>query len=370
MFKRIAPFLFFVFIFSCGTMSMTSDSNEDEAMIQVDLEDYLDHPHKNKVTLSGLLDTLIYIPLKSPESLPVGTLTNVKITDSYVGCSDKENNLFLFTREGDFISKIGSMGQGPKEYVVIADFSISEKDETVSIYDIMRRKIQVYDIKGEFIKSLSYPEKISTLLQWKDSVYVGYMPWYEDRERIAFFNSEMNQTDSYYPERNIGETSEIDLFPLSELRTTGSTIHFRLPLDNCDYIMGSEAAVIKNTEILLGKYQAPVDVETNVSKFNENINGPYALGLKWIETNGTVFIQYLNQMAYHRLVYNSQDKNIYFVDEGKYPSGIDNEDNESYSFWPSWTDGEYAIGFIDADAVEGEWKQYDNPVLMLGRVKK
>ena len=68
--------------------------------------------------------------------------------------------LKLFNSQGVFLRSIGSLGQGPGEFIVISDVQIDEVNDRVYISTWMSDKILVYDLKGNLKPSISLPSKV------------------------------------------------------------------------------------------------------------------------------------------------------------------------------------------------------------------
>lgn len=69
-------------------------------------------------------------------------------------------------------------------------------------------------------------------------------------------------------------------------------------------------------------------------------------------------------MNNYRILYNSDSNLFYTVFKGKYPTGIENDIDNKYPFWPVYIKDDWAIGIISpADS------EYDNPVLQKIKIK-
>ena len=62
----------------------------------IDLRDYLDSSKKDEIALNALLDSLEYVPLQTPDELPVDVLLSVKISEDYI-YSLKQNIMHIKT---------------------------------------------------------------------------------------------------------------------------------------------------------------------------------------------------------------------------------------------------------------------------------
>jgi hypothetical protein len=64
-------------------------------------------------------------------------------------------SILVFNRDGKFQHRIGNRGQGPGEYIDIADFCIDTVSKTIYLSDFYAKKIHQYDLySGKYLKSI------------------------------------------------------------------------------------------------------------------------------------------------------------------------------------------------------------------------
>lgn len=105
------------------------------------------------VPLSSLLSSFQIIRLENTEEAltAAGQDTHVAVSDHYIlvksfraGSSCK-----LYNRNGDYITKISSQGQGPDEYFIsIYDHYLDEDNNKIYMMGLQASKILVFDLKG------------------------------------------------------------------------------------------------------------------------------------------------------------------------------------------------------------------------------
>lgn len=94
------------------------------------------------------------IKLETSSDCLIGNITRVQIVGNRIIVYDSPNNqMLVFSSEGNFINRIGRKGQGPNEYTGIHDFFI--KTDKVYIYDFNQGKILEYDLDGRHLSSVS-----------------------------------------------------------------------------------------------------------------------------------------------------------------------------------------------------------------------
>jgi hypothetical protein len=129
------------------------------------------------------------VPLSTNDNVLIGFITKVKTNGTLIFVSDIGSNLFVFNKNGDFLNKIGSKGQGPEEYVTITSFFIDEVNDYVVVVDGFTGVFLSYDFNGKFISKKQCPVdevKLSDDIFMLDDRYLllnyNVNPW----ENIAY----------------------------------------------------------------------------------------------------------------------------------------------------------------------------------------
>jgi hypothetical protein len=71
-----------------------------------------------------------------------------------------DGDIFICDRNGKALRKINRMGQGAEEYLFINGITLDEDNREIFVNEIGREKILVYDLYGEFKRSISYPNNV------------------------------------------------------------------------------------------------------------------------------------------------------------------------------------------------------------------
>ncbi len=75
-----------------------------------------------------------------------------------------QNELFCFDREtGAFKCRIGSIGEGPEEYLTVADFFYNDKEKSIGVIDSRHNSIISYDLNGKFLHSKKLEPYVSLI---------------------------------------------------------------------------------------------------------------------------------------------------------------------------------------------------------------
>lgn len=107
------------------------------------------------------------------------------VTDNYIGIRQHGGAFKLFDRKGNFISDIGTIGNGPGEYRInVYDEIIDEKNNRILLAPFMGKNINVFDLEGNFLKDIGLPHQVQKpkiSLSEEDELVLIHMPFADDR---------------------------------------------------------------------------------------------------------------------------------------------------------------------------------------------
>jgi hypothetical protein len=101
--------------------------------------------------ISELADEIEVVRLETNDNCLIKDIWKVFVTDNHIGILEHGGKPYkLFDRKGNFISQIGSIGQGPNEYISIIHSSIDETNKRVYLMPFARaNKLLCYDFDGK-----------------------------------------------------------------------------------------------------------------------------------------------------------------------------------------------------------------------------
>lgn len=168
-----------------------------------------------------------YVPLETTDSFITQAYIQ-SITPHYIVCTNyqAEGTLYLFDRKtGQGICTFNRKGQGNMEYASASLAILSESTEELFVSDMMTRKMLVYDLKGNFLRSFPFE---------KEDTYSSILE-YDDHHLIVF------------KERTQGET------PLEESK------------DACHILLSkTDGKVVKEIRIPLEKYESLILAQNGI----------------------------------------------------------------------------------------------------------
>jgi hypothetical protein len=155
-----------------------SNNQKKKNSIQViDIESNVDN--WEVANLSSFAKSIRYVPLETNDSLFLRGLGFREISGNLILIRDSEN-CFLYDSEGNFISKIGKKGRGPREYLAISNMGIGSGIKP-KIYLSQVVDILEYNIDGTFVNRYRNSLLIndtSAALRWgivRDSLIIGHV---------------------------------------------------------------------------------------------------------------------------------------------------------------------------------------------------
>ena len=114
--------------------------------------------HKNKLVLQDFMD-VEYIALETnDEFLNQGFVQDIGKEIILVRNRLSDGNIFVYDRTGKSLRKINRQGRGSEEYTNIFGITLDEENEEMLVNDISKRKFLVYDLYGNYKRSLNHKE--------------------------------------------------------------------------------------------------------------------------------------------------------------------------------------------------------------------
>jgi hypothetical protein len=116
----------------------------------------------------------------------IGEINEIQVFDNYIFVFDesKAKKLFVFDKNGKYIRQIGSLGQGPGEYVALNDFCINKEKREIYLLDNLK-KILAYDIDtGKHLRTINYELDLSRsqyITFFNNKFYMAIIPYEADK---------------------------------------------------------------------------------------------------------------------------------------------------------------------------------------------
>ena len=169
--------LFFIssFFFSCSNRQTAKYPDKGHYIID------LDGNKEEAIPYSSLFKNVQTIILETGEDCMIGSINELQVFNGYIYILDKPiaKSLFVFDMKGRFIRKIGSLGNGPGEYIQIKDFTVDTENGFIFLQDEGTR-VHKYQLDGTYVHSISIqtPRSNSYFIQfYKGILYASVIAW-------------------------------------------------------------------------------------------------------------------------------------------------------------------------------------------------
>ena len=159
--KHTVSISFLIILFltiSCLSGKERKDVEEKILIEELDIRQLSEY---NLFSYKRPIDNCRFVVLETTDESLIKEIEKVYINDDLIFIKDTNDNLFLFNMFGQFLNKIGSIGQGVEELLSFYDFYVNEKNEYVGIFDILRNRILRFSFEGKFISKHSCTKEMN-----------------------------------------------------------------------------------------------------------------------------------------------------------------------------------------------------------------
>ena len=114
----------------------------------------IDSAKDQTLSLSEIADNIEAIELEMTDNSLINGISGIRLAGDYIVVYESRS-IFLFDKTGKFVRKIGSVGQGPGEFLYIRNVATDIKNTSLFVLCRMSGKIICYDFEGKVIKESS-----------------------------------------------------------------------------------------------------------------------------------------------------------------------------------------------------------------------
>jgi hypothetical protein len=144
-----------LFIISLSLIGCHYEIKNDQNSIKVINLAALDRTVSIKISELGFED-ITYIPLETKDNCLIPIIMDIKIGNNFflVQCF---TTILEFRIDGSFVTKIGTAGRGPNEFLVAHDLEIEPRNQDIYIVDGWAKKFYIYDYYGKPKRTFASP---------------------------------------------------------------------------------------------------------------------------------------------------------------------------------------------------------------------
>lgn len=352
--------------------------------------------------LSEIADTIEFLELKTPKETIITRIWDIFPTDEFLLVFSRDG-VFKFTRDGNFVKKIGGTGQGPGEYTLAIGTDIDRRKHEIVISDVAQ-KVLFYDFDGNFLRE----EKWGYLFNIGCSDSVLWVSEYVNQtcKFIAFALNSKGDTIASIPNPHYGMKSK-------DIGTGGSMAKYLKPFYRYQgelYLKGKEINdtvyqisgkdYIPYAILEMGKYKLPVEYEAwysyddhdkygksywSVAAVGEDDRYLFLTALRCAPIDGNKYVH--NENNYRYIVYDKEKKEG-FATNGEQGTKIVDDILGGPAIWPRYITDDYYMYTIEwyelseeikkgkytlAPALEEQFKKFGystNELIVMCRKKK
>lgn len=182
----------------------------------LELSDLSKFQTKSGFGLSEISSNIDVVPLETKDESLISSIADMIITNTDILIEDVRNGVLRFSRNGDFINKIGKKGNGPDEYIMLEQIEYDEINREV--YFFTGRGIKVYSLEGHYKRIISdksvsefYDNRQGRCFLFDKYFWLnGKLPLRQGTDALwtfAVYDKNMNYIDEFY-NNNILENVE------------------------------------------------------------------------------------------------------------------------------------------------------------------
>ena len=307
--------------------------------------------------LSGIASSLEYLELKTPEDVVITGISKVvPFSEGLIVCSRRE--VCHFSMDGQFVRRIGAVGQGPGEYMMASDIEIDNKNKEIIIKDF--NSLLFYDFEGKYLRS----KQIRGMkLGVSDSViWIGDFPMF--RSKYITYAITRNSADTlanipylYYGVESVNDSNSPVAIGLSLFSTmfycNNGLLYFKGTDSNDTIWEISGTRVEPYARIDMGKYKLPLEYEPLYSNDAFRKFGHEYWGVNSVIEDDRFFYLYSEKRRFEE-----NNKPKYLIYDKKNKKGFTSKDNKDEKItddimggppvWPRWISDKYYISAIES----------------------
>jgi hypothetical protein len=199
---------------------------------------------------SDVVESSDYLLLETTSASLIGEIDKIHFDDTLIFILDKSvaEAIFIFSKKGDFLTKIANKGAAPGEFLGIRDFTLDKHSKEICLFDLQGRKVNFYTYGGVFLRSKPIPFLFSEFeFLDKDTIAFSTATAYNEHRAdvdnyfLVVGNMEGNvyRTDFAYPESD----RDFTFFNRWHLKRFGDSVWFYPRYSNIIYQVNQTGSI-------------------------------------------------------------------------------------------------------------------------------
>jgi hypothetical protein len=276
---------------------------------------------------------LSVVPLETTNDCFINTITNTLIVNDTIIVEDfKSQKIFIFNKDGQFITLIHKLGHGPEEYLRIKDLEFDYQNNCLSIYDDIKKCIHNFNLRGSYIGNVQVGIQAENFGIIKDGLFAFYI---NNNPYCTIDNKKIEFNIIIYDSKRL-VYSYLDPFPNQETRELSmgmGSLNYGISINSKNELIyhnfhDNTVYLLINSELIPKYYLQFNDNFFPVKRFGEFLyssngafnyltnEGPesgkvYRIGYLY-EINGLIFLTYFERHKQYVIIKNKINGEIVY----------------------------------------------------------
>lgn len=144
-----------ILLFSCSNVSNSNNEFCITFPYTLSIQDVLDGSSPGQPpTLSQIADSIEYVKLGLVNGRPLGRISNVKVSNNHIFLTTVNDGALMFSRNGEYLRTLGSIGKGPGEYAQALDVIPIDIERKLVVKAYPLGDFPIYGYDGKFVHRL------------------------------------------------------------------------------------------------------------------------------------------------------------------------------------------------------------------------
>ncbi|WP_148372095.1 6-bladed beta-propeller [Bacteroides bouchesdurhonensis] len=357
---------YIIILFTSLFISCHSNSPNDLSpeIPVIDIAKAWDNNNKKVINASELFSNVEYIPLETNDKYLIDKIPHYYITDKFILIGG-----FLFNKKGDFVVKLGKIGQGPGEFISAKDELFNEDRKEFYALDNYTNYIHVYDINNHYLRSIPVPTfRNNFFLIDKDQLLItnrrGLFSITPESCEYSYIIIGVEKGDTLYKHTSISlselkEIKHISGVPFDAFWTYNDTMSYYDGIRDTIYALKKGRIDYPRYIVDFGKYK-------DLKKIKNTLPADYKMGMYMKIITIHEYKNYLKlnityNMEHKTIVYNKTNKSTFVLDNIQ--KDIDGICGEGSYIWP-YDLNKDQINMITSKSGK-KIREEDNPIIII-----
>ena len=219
----------------------------------------------------------------------------------------RHSKLFVFDISGKFLHKIGSLGNGPGEYVRYINFTVTENDE-VLVFDGSRRNIMKFNKEGKYVSSIESTFLMADFIQLPNDLYLLSLRKGPTNRKLMLTNDFQSEGNSFF---NYHKDFKDDRMNYISFQPFNNKIAYMYPVNDTLFILDHNGSLEQAWVFDFGSRKMSEELKNDAMKaFEErrkgNSNGMYISDTP-ICIKNYIFAEFMLDNQWGILVYDTKN---------------------------------------------------------------